>query len=68
VVATRPIEIENYRGGIDWVRVTIYWRVFFIGVDILDNWRTVVCVFVYFLNARRFFILFDWSFIFFYDA
>eukprot|EP00962_Isochrysis_galbana_P016572 scaffold4750_cov140-Isochrysis_galbana.AAC.11 len=53
VVETRPIEIEEYRGGIDWVRVTIYWKVFFIGVDIFDNRRTVVCVFLYFLNARR---------------
>eukprot|EP00962_Isochrysis_galbana_P023805 scaffold7242_cov130-Isochrysis_galbana.AAC.5 len=45
VVATRPIEIENDRGGVDWIRFTFYWRVFFVGVDILDNWRTVVCVF-----------------------
>eukprot|EP00962_Isochrysis_galbana_P031900 scaffold10429_cov122-Isochrysis_galbana.AAC.6 len=62
------IEVEDYRGGIDWIRVTFCWKVFFVGVDIFDNRRAVVCVFLYFLNARRFFILFDWGFIFFYDA
>eukprot|EP00962_Isochrysis_galbana_P000811 scaffold237_cov117-Isochrysis_galbana.AAC.1 len=43
VIATRPIEIEEYRGGIDWVRVTIDWKVFFIRIVIFDDRRAVVC-------------------------